>query len=87
MDQLDNIERYLRCSEYPEGLSKGEKANFRKKVKHYKVEEGLLYYRRSKESEDWRVYIRTEPERQEIIQSCHWLKHDWLCFEEWSQSV
>ena len=44
MEELQQIEDYLHRGIYPEGLSKGEKANFRRKCKNnYKFEDGVLY--------------------------------------------
>ena len=38
------VETYLRCSPYPKGMTKGEKANLRRKCKNnLKFETGMLY--------------------------------------------
>ena len=47
---MDDIENFLRNAKYPEGLTKGDKANFRKKVKNnYKLDDGILYYKKAQD--------------------------------------
>ncbi len=49
MDEFTAVENYLRHSEYPDGLPKGEKANLRHKChRNFKFEAGILYYKRTK---------------------------------------
>ena len=46
MDELTGNENYLHHGKYPDGLSKGEKANLRHKCqRNFLFEHGLLYYR------------------------------------------
>ena len=80
MEELQQIEDYLHRGIYPEGLSKGEKANFRRKCKNnYKFEDGVLYYTKcigrvptvSSEETNWRICVRSNDEKQRILQSCH----------------
>ena len=71
------VENCLRHGRYPNGLSKGEKANHRRKChKNFLFERGLLYYRRAKgadevEEEPFRICVRTEEEKKRIMESCH----------------
>ena len=45
-DEFTAVETYLRCSQYPNGMTKGEKANLRRKCKNnFKFETGMLYYK------------------------------------------
>ena len=38
---------YIRCSQYPKGMTKGEKANLRRKCKNnFKFETGMLCYKK-----------------------------------------
>ena len=46
-DEFTAVETYLRSSQYPKGMTKGEKANFRRKCKNsFKFETGMLYYKK-----------------------------------------
>ena len=47
MEQLKNIEQYLLRGEYPTGYTKADKANLRRKCRNFKLEEGILNYRRN----------------------------------------
>ena len=48
MEELEAVENYLLRGAYPSGLSKGEKANLRRKCKNnFKLEDGILYYKRA----------------------------------------
>ena len=47
MDCYNDVEVYLMNGQYPSGMGKGEKSNFRRKCKNnFKIEDGILYYRR-----------------------------------------
>ena len=79
-DQLQNIENYLHRGEYPSGIEKKDKANFRRKCRNnYKFEKGTLYYKKCtvKEVElipgasEWKVCIRSEKEKTRVLESCH----------------
>ena len=73
------VENYLHYGKYPEDLTKGEKANFRRKCRNnFKFDAGILYYKVKKakdasnpECDAWRVCFRTEEERKKIIEACH----------------
>ena len=50
-DEFTAVETYLRCSQYTKGMTKGEKANFRRKCKNnFKFETGMLYYYKKDEA-------------------------------------
>ena len=62
LQNLQEIQDYLQRGEYPSGLDKGQKANFRRKCKNnFKFEDGVLYYRKhsSQYSLDTEVCIST----------------------------
>jgi hypothetical protein len=77
LEDLTDIERYLLCGEYPAGLSKGDKANLRRRCRNnFKLEAGVLYYRRASGEDDesgepWRIAVKTEDDRQRILESYH----------------
>ena len=74
MEEFTVVENYLRHGRYPEGLSKGEKANLRRKCrKNFLFKDGILYYKRAVgcEDEQWRVCIGTNEEKEKIMESCH----------------
>ena len=77
MDQneFSIVEDYLRMNQYPKGISKGDKANLRRKCKNFKFDCGVLYFRRVKkgegEEEGWKICVRTEDEKRRILESCH----------------
>ena len=53
--ELKAVENYLHRGDYPDDYSKGEKANLRRKCRNnFKLEAGILYYRKAteKRSED-----------------------------------
>ena len=48
---MEEVENFLKNARYPEGLSKGEKANFWRKVRNnFKLEGGILFYKHDQES-------------------------------------
>ena len=72
METLAAVDAYLRKGEYPSGFSKGEKANLRRKCRNnYKLEEGMLYYRKAGAESDWKICVRSEDETRKIMESCH----------------
>ena len=74
MDEFDDIENYLLRGKYPEGYSKGEKANLRRKCRNnFKIEAGILYYRKCaiRGEEPWKTCARSEEEKKRILESCH----------------
>ncbi|KAL5503401.1 hypothetical protein EMCRGX_G010343 [Ephydatia muelleri] len=58
-------------------MEKGEKANFRRKCRNnYKLEDGVLHYRKNitcegKDDALWRVCVRSDEEKERILESCH----------------
>ena len=55
---------------YPVNLSNGEKANLRRKCRNYKMEAGLLYYRKfipGATDQLWKICIRTNEEKKRIF--------------------
>ncbi len=74
MGEFVDVENYLLHGQYPEGTSKGEKANLRWKCRNnYKIEAGILYYRKCVAGVDqpWKICARNEEEKKRILQSCH----------------
>ena len=74
MEELKTIELYLLRGEYPTGYTKADKANLRRKCRNnFKLEDGMLYYRRnvSNECEPWRICVKTEDEKRRVLESCH----------------
>ena len=51
----------------PKGISKGDKANLRRKCKNFKFDCGVLYFKRVKkgegEEDGWKICFRTENEK------------------------
>ena len=47
-DEFSVVEDYLRMNQYPKGISKGDKANLRRKCKNFKFDCEVLYFRRVK---------------------------------------
>ena len=63
------VEDYMLHGKYPLNLSKGEKANLRRKCRNnYKIDHGILYYRKcvaiSGQDELWKICVRTNEERE-----------------------
>ena len=50
-DEFSVVENYLRRNQYPEGISKEDKANLRRKCKNFKFDCGVLYFKRVKKGE------------------------------------
>ena len=76
MEELEAVENYLLRGVYPSGLSKGEKANLRRKCKNnFKLEDGILYYRKAvadgESCAPWRICVKTEEDKRRIMESCH----------------
>ena len=69
-DEFSVVEDYLRRNQYPEGISKGDKANLRRKCKNVKFDCGVLYFKREKkgegDGEGWRICVRTEDEKRRM---------------------
>ena len=69
-----SLETYLRCSQYPKGMTKGEMANSRRKCKNnFKLETGMLYYKKDgiDEASKWKICVRSDNEKRRILESCH----------------
>ena len=70
MDEFSAVEGYLRRNQYPEGISKGDKANLRRKCKNFKIDCGVLYFKRVKkgegDGEGWKICVRTEDEKRRM---------------------
>ena len=74
MEDLAAVDAYLRRGEFPSGITKGEKANLRRKChNNFKLEEGVLYYKKASDESDWKtlVCIRSTGEKRKIMESCH----------------
>ena len=65
-------------NQYPKDISKGDKANLRRKCKNFKFDCGVLYFRRGKkgegDEEGWKICVRTEDEKRRILESRHAVK-------------
>ena len=74
-DEFSVVENYLRMNQYPKGISKGDKANLRRKCNNFKFDCGVLYFKRVKkgegDEEGWKICVRTEDEKSRILESCH----------------
>ena len=74
---MEEVENFLKNARYPEGRSKGEKANFRRKVwNNFKLEDGILFYKYAQESAEdatvrWKTCVRSESEKDRIIRLYH----------------
>ena len=75
MEEFDVIETYLRHGDYPNGITKDEKANLRRKCRNnYKFNEGILYYKKktdTTEEDAFRVCIRSDDDMLRVLESCH----------------
>ena len=72
MQKYAAVDAYLRRGEYPSGIVKGEKANLRRKCgNNFRVEEGVLYYKKASDESDWKICIRSTDEKRKIMESCH----------------
>ena len=72
MEELSAVDAYLRRGEYPSGIGKGEKANLRRRCRNnFKLEDGILYYKKAGEVLEWKVCVRSDEEKMKIIESCH----------------
>ena len=74
--ELSVVEDYLLRGKYPDGFSKAEKANLRRKCRNnFMMDKGVLHYRKNtggeKDGNDWRICIRSEEEKTRILESCH----------------
>ena len=73
----------MRTSQYPEEISKRDKANLRRKSKNFKFDCGVYYFKRVKkgegdgegdeegDGEGWKICVRTEDEKRCILESYH----------------
>ena len=53
-------------------MNKGEKANLRRKCRNnFKLDEGILYYKKANDEADWKICVRSEDEMKKIMESCH----------------
>ena len=69
----DQIYQYLRSQQYPEGYSKDQKRNFRRKcANNYRIEKGILYYH-AKDSAQWKQVPRSKRAKERIMEACHTL--------------
>ena len=82
-----HIYTLLRHHEYPPGFSKSEKRGLRRKATtNYKVERGLLFYRRKGgNAQEWKQVPRSTEETRRILEVCHALPEGMvplmLCYE------
>ena len=55
-------------------MTKGEKANLRRKCKNnFKFETGMLYYKNKgiDEASKWYICVRSDDDKRRILESCH----------------
>ena len=66
-EKLKDIVTYVRRGDYPAGLTKAEKVNFRRKYRqNFKFEDGVLYYKncsKAEKDEEWRICVRSSKEK------------------------
>ena len=56
VEDLAAVDAYVRRGEYPSGITKGEKANLRRKCRNnFKLEEEVLYYKKASDESDWKI--------------------------------
>ena len=55
VEDLAAVDAYVRRGEYPSGITKGEKANLRRKCNNFKLEEEVLYYKKASDELDWKI--------------------------------
>ena len=79
MEKLLEVEKYILHGEYPLTFTKSDKANLRRRCRNiFRIEDGVLQYKgrkaAAKEGGDldvWRVCVRTEEEKNKILECCH----------------
>ncbi len=83
MEDYTAVYSYLENNEYPEGLTKDGKRNWRRRCcENFKIENGQLFHRKcdrkKKEQEqqepnqsEWKRCIKTNEEKDRIFRSCH----------------
>jgi len=70
-EEYDQIYTYLRFQQYPEGFSKDQKRNFRRRCRNnFELDRGLLYFH-TKGSKDLKQVPRSQAERERVLESCH----------------
>ena len=62
------VEIYLRNGQYPEGVSKLEKAVIRKRAKNFRVVDGILHY---KGRDGLRQVVIDQKTKRKIMEACH----------------
>ena len=70
-DEFTALETYLRSSK---GMTKGEKANVRRKCKNnFKFDTGMLYYKKDgiDEASKWTICVPSDDEKKRILESYH----------------
>ena len=71
------IYQYLASGKYETGSSKNQRRIIRRKAQeHYRIENGRLFYSaisstNTTKERTWKLVIKTEEERQRILESCH----------------
>ena len=82
MEDYDEVYSFWQDNTYPNGLSKNEKRNFRRKCnENFFVREGQLYHRKSTRDDrklrptvveaSGRLCIKTAEEKLRILKACH----------------
>ena len=70
-DEFSVVENYLRRNQYPEGISKEDKADLRRKCKNFKFDCGVLYFKGvmkgEGDGEGWKICVRTEGKQRRIL--------------------
>ena len=74
IDNFDDVSLYLMNQTYAPGMTKGQKANIRKKSKNFILINGALYYKKCNKNNlpDLNLKVITDPsEKKKIIERCH----------------
>ncbi|PIK39503.1 putative gypsy retrotransposon integrase-like protein 1-like [Apostichopus japonicus] len=69
-DNVRNIFDYCLNQAYPEGLSRDQKKEFRRKCRNFTIKDGALFYIGHKQDHMARV-ISSREEQQRIVAACH----------------
>lgn len=67
-----DIELFILSGVYPDSLSTwGERSNFKRKCKNFKVDRGVLFRKSPAEGEGFKIVVQQQEEQERIIASCH----------------
>lgn len=66
----NQVFQYLRDNQYPEGWTKDQKRNLRKKAKTFFLDDGALFFVANENSEPKR-WVHDKKEQERILHACH----------------